>query len=242
LQILIIDKASSPDAATLRKLTLRGFDVLTVRSKNEAMEWMDRAEFDCVLITVTGESTHDFADLAEIQKLSKTSALVLMTEGSTTPLIDEALADGRLELSQASSLVMKLTELSKPALIACRRLNPALIQAMRDAGLQVRVANTLQFALDLLEGRRTQIAVLRFQMPGMKDDDAWVIFRRINLELLAVLAAALPNTPSRVVHWTKPQNASQFLELLDHVAAVCTSPCGLVEQFGNRGPTRTEAC
>jgi len=238
----MMDKDSPPDAATLRKLTLRGYDVVTARTKNEAMEWMGRSEFECILITVSAESTNEFADLAEIRKLSKTSALVLMTEGSTTPLIEEALVDGRIELSHASSLLMKITALSKPALIVCPRLNPALIQAMGDAGLQVRVANTLQFALDLLEGRRTQIVVLKLHMPGMKDDDDWVIFHRINLELLAVLAAALPDTPSSVVHWTKPQNASQFIELLNHVAAVCPSPCGLADQFGNRGQPQTEVC
>jgi len=238
----MIDKVSAPDAATLRKLTLRGFDVVSARTKNEAMDWMDRSEFDCILITVARESITDFADLAEIRKLSKTSALVLMTEGSTTPLIEEALVDGRIELSHASSLVMKITALSKPALIVCARLNLALIQALRNAGLQVRVANTLQFALVLLEGRGTQIAILRLHIPGMRDDNDWVIFRRINLELLAVLAAALPDTPSRVVHWTKPQNASQFIELFDHVAGICPSPCGLAEQFGNRGTTQTEAC
>lgn len=237
----MIDKVFAPDAATLRKLTLRGYDVITVSTKNEAMEWMDRSEFDCILITLSGESINDFADLAEIRQLSLTSAIVLMTTGSTTPLIEEALVESSIELSQASSLVMKIAALSKPSLIVCPRLNLALIQALRNAGLQVRVANTLQFALDLLERRGTQIVVLRLHIPGMRDDNDWVIFRRINLKLLAILAAALPDTPSRVVHWTKPQNASQFMELFDHVAAICPSPCGLAEQYGNRGPTQTKA-
>ena len=79
MQVLWIDSFSPPDSVTLRKLQLRGYEVVTAGTKDEAMEWIGRTGFDFILIAVPTFATADFGDLTQIRQLARTSAVVLMT-------------------------------------------------------------------------------------------------------------------------------------------------------------------
>jgi len=241
MQILMIDSASPPDAATLRKLQLRGYEVVTASTKHEAMDWIGRTQFDYILVAVPSSATDDFRDLSEIRRLARISSVVLMTTGTTSPLIEDAVTNGSIELAHESSLITKLEALSKPVLLACSQLSPALIHAMRSEGLEVHVASTLQFAVDLFVDRRGHIIILKFDVPGMRDETDWAICHRIDLRTLTILAAASRDILSAIVHCTKPQKAIEFIELFEYIAATCPSPCGFAEHFRNPGTAETKA-
>jgi len=195
------------------------------------MAWIGRNGFDFVLVAVPSSSTDDFGDLTQIRRLARTTAVVLMTTGTTTSFFEEALIDGRIELVHATSLISKIAMLSEPVLIGSSQWSPVLIQAMRNDGLEVHVANSLQYAVELLVDGRSQIIVMKLDVPGMGDETNCAIFHRIDLRVLTFLAAASRGMQSTIVHCTKPQQGVQFIELFEYIAATCPSPCGFAEHF-----------
>ena len=239
MHVLWIDSSPPPDSATMRKLQLRGYEVVTAGAKREAMEWIGRTGFDLILVAVPSSATEDFGDLTQIRRLARTSAVALMTTGTTAPFFEEALIDGRIERAQASSLMTRFAGLFKPVLIGSSKLSPVLIQEMRSGGLDVQVANTLQFAVELLVDGRGQVIVMKLDVPGLEATE-WAIFHRVDLIVLTFLAAASRGAPSAIVHCAKPQNAVQFIELFEFIAATCPTPCGLTEHFGQNA-AETEA-
>jgi CheY-like chemotaxis protein len=218
MPVLIIDATRSMDQAVLRTLFLRGYRVTNTQTAREALELIHQAEFDCILIDIATSVSGDCGGLAEIRQFGRTSAVALMTAVPVESLIREALADGSIEPLSVPVLSTKIGHLSQPALLVGAHPHPDLIQAIRSKGLLLSCGTTLQFAMNLLVDGWCQIVLLLADIADITDPDELAIFHQVKAKQLAILASALPATPSAIICIKKPQKASDYIALFEQIA------------------------
>src|SRR6476619_537596 len=95
MQVLIFDDDPTIDQSILQYLHLRNYDVTIARTGGEALDWIHRIEFDCILLDVS--TTAECFGLVEIRQLMKTSAVGFTTPMQVESLVEEALADGSIQ-------------------------------------------------------------------------------------------------------------------------------------------------
>jgi CheY-like chemotaxis protein len=220
MPILIIAEPRSMDRGLLRTLTRRGYRLTTTETARKAVELIHQTKFDCILIDIATSAT--CGGLVEIRQFIRTSAVVLMTGVPVESLIHEALAEGSIELVSVGVLRKKIDQLSHPALLVGASFHPELIQALKSKGLLFAYGTTLQFAMNLLVDGWCQIVLLTADIPGMTDANELAIFHQANTKQLAILASALPGTPSAIICIDKPQKAEDYIALFEQIAAYRT--------------------
>ncbi len=218
MSILIIDAPRSMDQAVLRTLFLEGYKVTTTETANEALELIHQVQFDCILIDIATSASGDYGGLAEIRQFVRASAVALMTVAPVDSLIREALAEGSIERLSVPVLSTKIQHLSQPALLVGADLHPDLIQAIRSTGLLFAFCTTLQFAMNLLVDGWCQIVLLAAGVAGITGPEELAIFHQIKAKQLAILASALPGTPSAIICIKKPQKADDYISLFEQIA------------------------
>ena len=217
MPILIIDAAGSMDQAVLHTLFSRGYKVTTTETASEALELIHQAQFDCVLIDIATSAGSDYGGLGEIRQFVRTSSVALMTAVPVESLIREALADGSIERLSVPVLSTIIEHLSQPALLVGARLHPDLIQAISSKGLLFSRCTTLHLAMNLLVDGWCQIVLLAADVAGITEPDELAIFHQVKAKQLAILASALPGTPSAISCIKKPQKAGDYIALFEQV-------------------------
>jgi CheY-like chemotaxis protein len=230
--ILIIDAPRSMDQADLWALFLRGYRVTTTETAREALELIHQAEFDCILINVAASASGDYGGLTEIRQFVRSAPVALMTAAPLESLIREALEDGSIELFSVRVLSTKIEHLSQPALLVGTRLPPGLIEAIRSRGLLFSCGTTLQFAMNLLVDGWCQIVFLAADIAGITETDELAIFHQVKAKQLAILASALPDTPSAIIAIEKPRKAEDYIALFEQIAGHRTGAGGLEQGLG----------
>jgi len=218
LSILIIDALQSMDQAVLRTLFLSGYRITTTETASEALELIHQHEFDCILIDVATSDSGDYGGLAEIRQFVRTSAVALLTAVPVESLIREALAEGSIERLAVPVLSTRIEHLSQPALLVGARLYPDLIQAISSKGLLFSCGTTLQFAMNLLVDGWCQIVLLTADIAGITEPDELAIFHQVKAKQLAILATALPRTPSAIICIRKPRKAGDYIALFEQIS------------------------
>ena len=233
MRVLIVDKTPPLNDADLRTLYLRGYEVVTAGTEAEAIDWIHGSGFDCIVVGVPESGDSDFGDLGEIRQLARACALVLVTATTAAAFAQEAVAEGSIELNSAPVLAKKIGCLPQPTLIVGSDLQPAWIDTIRESGLRISVARTLQFAMNLLVDGWCQIIFLETEIPGLTENGNLAIFHQIHAKHLIILASALSDDSSTIIPSGRPQKLGQFLELFKHVAGNRPNPCGRTEHLGN---------
>jgi CheY-like chemotaxis protein len=234
MPILIIDAPRSMDQAVLRTLFLRGYRVTTTETASEALELIHQVQFDCILIDIATSDSRNYGGLAEIRQFVRRSAVALMTAIPVETLIRETLAEGSIEPLSVPVLSTKIEHLPQPALLVGARLHPDLMQAIKSKGLLFSCGTTLQFAMNLLVDGWCQIVLLTADVAGITEPDELAIFHQVKAKQLAILASALPGTPSAILCIKKPQKAGDYIALFEQIAGNQTGPCGLEQGLGKQ--------
>jgi CheY-like chemotaxis protein len=219
MSILIIDAPRSMDQAVLPTLFARGYVVTTTETASEALELIHQAEFDCILIDIATSAGADYRGLAEIRQFVRTAPVVLMTAVPVESMIREALVEGSIEPLSVRVLSAKIENLSQPALLVGTRLQPDLIEAIRGKGLLFSCGTTLQFAMNLLVDGWCQIVLLTADIAGITKSGELAIFHQVKAKQLAILASALPTTPSGIMCIEKPKIVHDYIALFEQIAA-----------------------
>jgi CheY-like chemotaxis protein len=233
MPILIIDAPRSTDQAVLRMLFLSGYTVTTTDTASKALELIQQAEFDCILIDIATSASADYGGLVEIRQFVRTAPVALMTAAPVESLIREALAEGSIEPLTVQVLSTKIEHVSQPALLVGAHLQPDLIQAIRSKGLLFSCGTTLQFAMNLLVDGWCQIVFLAADIAGITDPNELAIFHQVKAKQLAILASALPGTTSAIISIEKPKKAEDYIALFEQIAGHRT---GLEQRPGKRHP------
>jgi CheY-like chemotaxis protein len=234
MPILIIDAPRSTDQAVLRALFLRGYRVTNTATASQALELIHQAEFDCIFIDIATLANGDYGGLEEIRQFVRSSAVVLMTAVPVESLIREALAEGSIEPLSVPVLSTKIEQLSQPVLLVGARLHPDLMHAIRSKGLLFSCGTTLQFAMNLLVDGWCDVVLLLADIAGITKPDELAIFHQVKAKQLAILASALPGTPSAIICIQKPQKAGDYIALFEQIAGTRTGPGRLEPGFGKQ--------
>lgn len=169
----------------------------------------------------------------EIHQVSRIAALALVTRAPAGAFVEEARADGSLELWPAPGLVDRIETHSGPALVVAPRFPPELVRSIRDRGLEAPQATTFEFGLNLLLDRWTPV-LLEARIPALENVGAYAFFERIDARHAVILADALSGSPSGIIHSLRPTNAAGFVSLFERMTENRVNPCGMAEHPGRQ--------
>jgi DNA-binding NtrC family response regulator len=229
MRVLVIDSNLSTDRAVLRSLALGGYEIAVVGTAAEALDLTGRSTFDCVLVGLSRFSFGHTVSVADIRRFVNTSAVAFVAEVSTELLVQDALADGSIELLSVPDFLAISGHLPQPALLVGPRIQPHLSRAIVDDGLRVSCARTLQFAMNLLVDGWCQIVLVEADIRGLGERDKLAIIHRINSQTVAILASAMADTPPGISLNKKPQTPAQFIRLFERIVQNRSWICGLAE-------------
>lgn len=230
MQVLLFDADPAIDQSTLQYLHQRNYELTIVRTAGEALDLIHRSEFDCILLDVSTATKH--FDLVETRQLMRTSAVGFMTATQVESLVTEAVAEGSIQFQSLIDLNENLEHLPQPIMLAGTHLPTSFIRAARDKGLRISTARTLQFAVNLLVDGWCQIIWLYAEVPGHPQPGKGAVFHQVGAKELAILASVLSGSAPGITCSRKPENAVEFIALLQYVAANQRAHCGLAEVRG----------
>lgn len=225
MQVLIVDANASFDTSVVR--TLRGYQLTTVSDMAQALTIIHETAFDCILVDIDTPPAHPLNAIAEIRQLVMTSAVVFLTDKPIQSLIEEALANGSIEVVFAADAIANISQLEQPVLLIGTGARPHVVQRLRDEQLRFSVATTLQFATNLLVDGWCQIVLLEVDIPGLTPPDKLSVFHRIDIKHLAILASA--GSSSGITCSAKPSQSGLLISLLEHTAGSRPGYCGRQE-------------
>ena len=230
MQVLIFDADPTIDQSILQYLHLRNYDVTIARTGGEALDLIHRTEFDCILLDVS--TTAEYFGLVEIRQLMRTSAVGFMTPMQVESLVAEAVAEGSIQFQSLPDLIENLEHLPQPIMLAGAHLPTFFFRAARDKGLRISTARTLQFAMNLLVDGWCQIIWLCAEIPGRAQSDQGAVVHQVGAKQLAILTSVLAGSTPGITCGRKPEKASDFVALLQHIAGNQPAHCGLAEVRG----------
>jgi CheY-like chemotaxis protein len=236
MQVLVFDADPSIDQSVLRYLHARSYEITITRNPSEALDLVHRTEFDCILLDVA--TAADSLGLLEIRQLVRASAVAFMTTMPVEALVAEALVEGSMEFQSFPVLINNLEHLDQPTMLAGANLPATLFMAARDKGLRISNARTLQFAMNLLVDGWCQIVWLYAEIPGLAESDQGAIVRQFGAKQLAILASGLSDSTPGITCRRKPEKATEFIALLQHIAGNQAARCGLTEVRGRHHNSR----
>ncbi len=230
MHVLIFDADPKIDSSILQYLHLRNYDLTITRTAGEALDLIQRTEFDCILLDVL--TTAEYFGLVEIRHIMRTSAIGFMIPMPVESLVAEALVEGSIQFQSLSGLIENLEHLPQPILLAGAHLPTSFFQEARDKGLRISTARTLQFVMNLLVDGWCQIIWLYAEIPGRPQPDKAVVVHQVGAKQLAILASVLSGSTPGITCGRKPEKAVEFMALLQHIAGNQQAHCGLAEVRG----------
>jgi len=224
MQVLILDDASSMDARILRFLEVRGYEVTIVKTPNAAAEQIRQAEFDGVVLEVS--TCGECLGLLEMRQLVRTSSVAFVTKLPVVAIAAVAEAEGSMEFQTLPNLIENLEHLPQPALLAGGEIPTALLEVCKKKALNVSIARTLQFSMNLMADGWCQIVWLELDTPARASASEVMVVHRIGAPTLAILASAIPATSPGISCSMKPATEREWLTLLRHMDGNRVAPCG----------------
>lgn len=235
MQVLIFDADPAIDQSILQFLHMRNYDVTILRTADGALDLIHRTAFDCILLDVS--TTAEYFGLVEIRQLMRTSAVGFMTPMQVESLVAEAVAEGSIQFQSLPDLIENLEDLPRPIMLAGPHLPTSFFLAARDKGLRISTARTLHFAMNLLVDGWCQIIWLYAEIPGAQPNKAAVV-HHVGAKQLAILASVLSGSTPGITCGRKPEEAAEFITLLQHIAGNQPAHCGLAEVRGRSPHSR----
>lgn len=196
LRILVVDDDQSM-VSTLRDiLVASGHEVEVAYSGTEAIERVDDLVPDCVLMDIRMPGPNGVEAFREIKRISPHSFVIFMTAYSSSSLVDEAHAEGAVDVLPKPLDLERLLRLIETTAERTAILvvddDPAFCDSLADAleakGCDVRRARSFDEALALYGREPRRAAVLDMKLDrGRTGLEAIPLLRRLNPRGVVVL-------------------------------------------------------
>jgi CheY-like chemotaxis protein len=230
MRVLLVDAFPLFDMAVVTALYARGHDLMIVQSAREAMDVVQRNEFDCIFLDIS--TAGEAFELAEMRLLARRAAIALITTSPVDLLMSESLGKRNIEIRSASTLIATIQDLKQPVLLVAPEFHPVLMKTLKDMGLRTASATTLQFAMNVMADGWCQVVCLHADIPGLIDTGDVAIAHRVTASEIGILACGLSCTG--IVLAAKPRNGREFISLLQQIAADRPVPCGIAENVNSQ--------
>jgi CheY-like chemotaxis protein len=225
MRVLFVDAFDSLSETVLQTFRIRGHELLVARSAGEALNLTAASEFDCIFLDIA--TAGDSVGLTEMRLLARRSAIVLMSTSPLAALAAEAVEEGSIEFRSVPVLISNIQDMPQPLLLVAPDFHPTLIKAIKEQGLRISIASTLQFAMNLMADGWCQIVCLNAEVPGLTQSEDVAVAHRVAAREIAILAAGLPIAGITLTE--KPRKPQESIALLQQLAASRPFPCGSME-------------
>lgn len=206
LRILVVDDDPGMLETLADILSVTGYTVEAAGSGEEALEKAAANPPDCVLMDVRMPGLNGLETFRRIKPLAPDSFVVLMTAYSSTNILDEARAEGALEVVpkplDLESLLALIQETSSktPVLVVDDDLDfcGSLGDALSTYPFDVSMASTVQEALESFRREPRRVVVLDMKLNGASGLDVFRQLREINPRAPVILISAFSELDSQM--------------------------------------------
>ncbi len=232
--VLVVDDNRSM-AETIRDiLTLQGWTCDVAFSGEDALERAAARPPDVVLMDIKMEGMNGVETFRALRRRNPALKAVLMTAYSTTALVEEARAEGVIDvLNKPVSPTAVIQLLDRAADRRSRVLiledNPAFLEtlssAVSQAGFSVNRAGSVEEAVNVLYGEDDAVILMDMVLPGCEPVDCVAAIREANPSSIFILYSGYPAALDRAMDrvpdsWVrgclyKPFQIESLIEMLD---------------------------
>jgi DNA-binding NtrC family response regulator len=175
-RVLIVDDDRQMVRTLSDILRLHGWDAHGTYSGEEAIEAVEHAEFDVVLMDVRMEGVNGVEAFRAMKRIRPGIRVVLMTAYTAGELIAEAEREGALRVLAKPVVLPVLVEMLEQAVTGERQVlvvddDPGYLRTLSDVlrhnGYRVLEANSLEAAIGRLEEDSPGVVVLDLRLDGI---------------------------------------------------------------------------
>ena len=195
IHVLVVDDEEDMVATLDDVLTEFGYSVDTATSGQEALERVRVRVPDCILMDIRMPGMDGVETFREIKRLCPECSVIFMTAYSASHLVEEALAEGAIEvLAKPLDPERVLTLIEERA-----RLTPVLVvdddadfrlvlsDALEASDFDVRAAAGLDEAIHLFEMEPRRVVLLDMRLGPDSGLDGLVLIKKLNPRAIVIL-------------------------------------------------------
>ena len=195
IRVLVVDDEADMVASLRDVLSEFGYAVETASSGPEALERAREWPPDCILMDIRMPGMNGVETFREIKRLCPECFVLFMTAYSASHLVDEALAEGAIEvlpkpldLERILTLIDGLAR-STPVLVVDDDpdFRDSLGDALKAQGLDVRLASELDTAIRLFEQEPRRVVLLDLRLGPRSGLDGLVLVKELNPRAIVIL-------------------------------------------------------
>ncbi|MEX0704084.1 MAG: response regulator [Planctomycetales bacterium] len=252
MRLLIVDDEPGMLRTLRRIMAVKGFEVETAASGEEAVERTESWRPDCVLMDIRMPGMNGVEAFQQIKERAPGTLAIFMTAYSGSSLVDEAVAEGGLDVFpkplDIDALCERITAAAaeQPLLIVdddqgfCNSLE----RVLKSKGYDVRAVQTFDAALAAFRSRPRGIVLLDMRLNGHSGLELLERVRQINPHITAILMTGHADLETQMRQalcsglcacWTKPLDLDRLLEA---IRATLEKPDGMIEDRPDDGTAR----
>lgn len=205
-RVLVVDDDRSMVTTLCDILTHKGWTCDRAHSGEEAIRRASSSRPQVVLMDIKMDGMNGVEALRVLRRDHPGVKVVLMTAYSATALVQEARAEGAMDvLRKPVDPAAVLALLGRATRHAGRILiledNPAFLETLSsvvsESGFDVDRASSLEEALEVLEGRDPAVVLMDMVLPGVDPEECVAAIRRASPSSLFILYSGYPATLER---------------------------------------------
>lgn len=193
-RILLVDDEPNLRISLATTLLAEGYQVIEARDGQEALEQLERHEFDLILTDIRMPRRSGIELFHEVRRRHPNLPVVMMTAFANEHVIEDVLASGVFTVvdkpfDMAPMLQLVASALANPLILVVDRLAEeaaAILHALHSVGLRAEAAPSAEVAIQMLQSKRVDACVLDLEMADGLLDAYQVEERLRSIRVIAI--------------------------------------------------------
>lgn len=193
-RILLVDDEPNLRLSLATTLLAEGYQVIEARDGQEALEQLERHQFDLILTDIRMPRRSGIELFHEVRRRHPSLPVVMMTAFANEQVIEDVLASGVFTVvdkpfDMAPMLQLVATALANPLILIVDRVAEeatAILHALNSVGLRAEAAPDAATAIQLLQGKQVDACVLDLEMADGLLDAYQVEERLRSIRVIAI--------------------------------------------------------
>ncbi len=235
MRIFIVDDDRDFAESMAEVFKMRGYDVETAASGEEAVRRFKEKDFDVAFMDVKMPGKNGVQSFLEIRKLKPHTKVIMMTGYSVEQLLEQAVENGDLGVLHKPLNMKKVLgmvrEVQTSGVVLIADDDPDFAKSVKelleDNHYTVSVVHNGQDAVDLILRNGIDVVILDLRMPVLNGLEVYMELKRKNKSIPALIVTAYPDEEMKALDslramsqlgiLTKPFDPRKLIEAVENL-------------------------